>query len=80
MTHRFSTLSYDATNQRSSYHADCVRRYSASTNNTTGPLVRTFPRFRSQTLSHTGRTYRVPDADPSDEAEDIPTQPFPHFT
>jgi hypothetical protein len=31
-------------------------------------------------LSHTGRTYRVLDADPSDEAEDIPTQPFPHFT
>ncbi|KAJ7805956.1 hypothetical protein B0H14DRAFT_3882593 [Mycena olivaceomarginata] len=40
----------------------------------------TFPRLRSRTLSHTGRTYRVPDADPSDEAEDIPTQPFPHFT
>ncbi|KAJ7747604.1 hypothetical protein B0H14DRAFT_3514029 [Mycena olivaceomarginata] len=39
-----------------------------------------FPRFRSRTLSHTGWTYRVPDADPSDEAEDIPTQPFPHFT
>jgi hypothetical protein len=30
-------------------------------------------------LSHTGRTYRVLDADPY-EAEDIPTQPFPHFT
>jgi hypothetical protein len=28
----------------------------------------------------TGRTYRVPDADPSDEAEDILTQPVPHFT
>ncbi|KAJ7810763.1 hypothetical protein B0H14DRAFT_3480298 [Mycena olivaceomarginata] len=27
-----------------------------------------------------GRTYRVPDTDPSDEAEDIPTQPVPHFT
>ncbi|KAJ7756140.1 hypothetical protein B0H14DRAFT_3512248 [Mycena olivaceomarginata] len=40
----------------------------------------TFPRFRSRTLSHTGRTYRVPDADPSDEADDIPTQPVPHFT
>jgi hypothetical protein len=80
-THGFSTLSYDATNRRSSYHVDCVCRYSASTNNTTSPLAHTtFPRFRSQTLSHTGRTYRMPDANPSDEAEDIPTQPFPHFT
>ncbi|KAJ7794568.1 hypothetical protein B0H14DRAFT_3496857 [Mycena olivaceomarginata] len=38
------------------------------------------PRFRSRTLSRTGRTYRVPDTDPSDEAEDILTQPVPHFT
>jgi hypothetical protein len=64
--------------RRSSYCTDCVRRYSVSTNNTTGPPAHTtFPCFRSQTLSHTGRTYRVPDTDPLDEAEDIPTQPFP---
>ncbi|KAJ7301539.1 hypothetical protein DFH08DRAFT_978630 [Mycena albidolilacea] len=40
----------------------------------------TFPCFHSQTLSYTRQTYCVPDTDPSDEAEDIPTQPFPHFT
>ncbi|KAJ7301633.1 hypothetical protein DFH08DRAFT_978570 [Mycena albidolilacea] len=51
-----------------------LSRYSATAN------TRTSPRFRSRTLSHTGRTCRVLDADPSDEAEDIPTQPFPHFT
>jgi hypothetical protein len=67
---------YDATFciQRTGAPADCVRRYLATTNTCT------FPRFRSRTLSHTGQTYRVLDADPLDEAEDIPTQPFPHFT
>jgi hypothetical protein len=40
----------------------------------------TSPLFRSRTISRTRWTYSVPDADPSDEAEDILTQPFPHFT
>jgi hypothetical protein len=56
------------------YHTDCVRCYSASTNR-----IRPLP-CRPRTLSRTGRTYRVPDADPSDEAHNIPTQPVPHFT
>ncbi|KAJ7819754.1 hypothetical protein B0H14DRAFT_3472801 [Mycena olivaceomarginata] len=38
------------------------------------------PLFCSQTISRAGWTYHVPDTDPSDEAEDIPTQPVPHFT
>ncbi|KAJ7806332.1 hypothetical protein B0H14DRAFT_3484147 [Mycena olivaceomarginata] len=53
---------------------------SLAQHDTTGGTWTTFPHFRSRTLSHTERTYRMPDADPSDEAEDIPTQPFPHFT
>jgi hypothetical protein len=40
----------------------------------------TSPLFHFQTISRTGQTYPVPDADPSDETEDIPTQPVPHFT
>jgi hypothetical protein len=31
-------------------------------------------------IYHTGWTYLVPDTDPLDEAEDIPTLPVPHFT
>ncbi|KAJ7747883.1 hypothetical protein B0H14DRAFT_3513953 [Mycena olivaceomarginata] len=55
----------------------CIQRtgYDRSPGAWTTPLV-----FRCRTLSHTGRTHRAADAEPSDEADDIPTQPFPHFT
>jgi hypothetical protein len=85
-----STPSYDATlrictsNERdrcSPYHTDGARHYSAPSNRIRPVPSRgvwtTSPLFHSQT---TGRTHHVPDADPSDEAEDIPTQPIPHFT
>jgi hypothetical protein len=85
-----STPSYDVTlrictsnarDQCSPYHVDCVHHCSAFSNRiqpvpSRGPWT-TSPLFRSQT---TGRTYGVPDADPSDEAEDILTPPIPHFT
>jgi hypothetical protein len=78
------TPSYNTTSPRtwrSPYHTDCVCRYSVSTNRIR-PVpwhVDNLPSFPfPDALPH--RTYRVPDTDPSDEAEDIPTQPFPYFT
>jgi hypothetical protein len=75
---RLPTNMTSPTTRRFPYHTDCVCRYLVSTNRIR-PLP-CHPHFCLRTLSHTGRTYRVPDTDPSDEAEDIPTQPVPHFT
>jgi hypothetical protein len=79
------TPSYNTTSPRtrcSPYHMDCICRYSASTNRIRPVPWRmdNLPRFRSQTLSHTRWTYCVPDTDPLDKADNIPTQPVPHFT
>jgi hypothetical protein len=78
---------HNATSPRtrhSPYHTDCVHHYLASSNRirlipSRGAWM-TSPLFRSRTISCTGRTYCMPDADPSDKAEDILTQPIPHFT
>jgi hypothetical protein len=66
------------TNRRSLYRADCIHRYSASAQ---------YDRHaRPSLVSILGRS-PTPDGPTacltptqSDEAEDIPTQPFPHFT
>jgi hypothetical protein len=64
-------------------HGLCSSLPSIQQQDTTGSSCgawTTFPLFHFQTISRTGQTYRVPDADPSDKAEVILTQPVPHFT